>query len=192
MKYLVFIGTAIQFFGGAVYVRETLRGRVKPNRVTFLLWAVAPLIATTAAVIDGVSWAILPTFMAGFVPLLILIASFVNKEAYWKLGAFDYVCGAFSVLTLALWLITQDAILAVLFAILADGLAGTATLVKAWHHPETETGWPYATTIIAAFLSFFAVQAWGFTEYAFSVYLIAISTAILIAIYRHQLTFKQA
>src|SRR5690348_16544499 len=39
----VYVGSAIGALGTAVYLRDTLRGTTKPNRVTWLLWAVAPL-----------------------------------------------------------------------------------------------------------------------------------------------------
>lgn len=186
LQYAVFLGALIQFLGGAAYVRDTLRGETQPNRVTWLLWTVAPFIGTAAAISNGVGWAILPVFMAGFVPFLVFISSFVNKQAYWKLGTFDYACGSFSILALALWILTKDPIIAIFFAILADLLAALPTLVKAWAHPETETGWPYSTTIIGALLGFLVVKSWDFSEYAFSAYLILICSAILFAIYRRR------
>src|SRR3989344_2835933 len=95
-QYAVFVGAAVQFLGGVAYIKDTLRGKTKPNRVTWFLWMLAPYIGTAAAIGGGVSWAILPVFMAGFIPMLVLFASFLNKNAYWKLGSFDYLCGAFS------------------------------------------------------------------------------------------------
>ena|SRR3989344_4499407 len=187
LQYIVFLGAGIQFLGGAAYVRDTLRGRTQPNRVTWFLWMVAPFIGTAAAVTDGVGWVILPVFMAGFVPLLVFVSSFINKRAYWKLGIFDYGCGAFSVLALILWVLTQEPLVAIIFAIIADGFAALPTLVKSWNHPETETIWPYATTIVGAFLGFLAVKTWSISEYAFSVYLIFICGAILLAIWRERL-----
>ncbi|MBI2452851.1 MAG: hypothetical protein HYV55_01300, partial [Parcubacteria group bacterium] len=93
-QYLVFVGAFVQLLGGAVYIKDTIWGQTKPNRVTWFLWMLAPYIGTAAAIADGVSWAILPVFMAGFIPMCTLLASFVNKKAYWKLGTFDYACGA--------------------------------------------------------------------------------------------------
>lgn len=185
--YLVFFGAFLQFLGGLAYIRGTLRGETKPNRVTWFLWTVAPFIGTAAALTDGVRWAILPVFMAGFVPMLVFISSFVNKKAYWKLGVFDYACGASSVLALALWVITQQPVVAVLFAIIADGLAALPTLAKSWGHPETESPWVYAATLLSSFTSFFAIQIWIFSEYAFPLYLIFINSAVLFTIYRSRL-----
>src|SRR6185437_3311743 len=58
----VYVGSAIGAFGTAVYLRDTLRGTTKPNRVTWLLWAVAPLLATVVELDEGVGLRTLPTF----------------------------------------------------------------------------------------------------------------------------------
>lgn len=86
LQYIVFLGAIIQMGSMYVYIRETLRGENKPNKVTWLMWAISPLIGSVAAVVDGVGLAVLPVFLSGFGPLLVFVASFMNKKAYWKLG----------------------------------------------------------------------------------------------------------
>jgi len=45
------------------------------------------LIAFKAQIKEGVGiHQALLTFMVGFIPLIIFIASFINKKAYWKIG----------------------------------------------------------------------------------------------------------
>jgi len=82
--------------------------------------AISPLIATVAALSDGVHWAVLPVFMSGFGTLLVFIASFVNRKAYWKLEKFDYICGACSVLALVLRWITKEPTIAIIFSIISS------------------------------------------------------------------------
>src|SRR6476659_8048954 len=103
LRSVVLIGVVINVTGSSRYTRDTLRGTTKPNRVTYLMWGIAPLIATAAAISKGVTWAVLPVFMSGFCPLMVLLSSFANRQAFWKLGKLDYVCGAFSALALILW-----------------------------------------------------------------------------------------
>ena len=137
--FFLLIGISIlQFVGVLVYVRNTLLGHSQPNRVTFFLWALIPAIALFAGFAKGESWALLPVFMAGFGPLLIFFSSFFNPQAYWKLRLLDYICGVLSVLAVILWIISGSPFIAVVFAILSDGLASIPTLVKSWRFPETE------------------------------------------------------
>ncbi len=185
-QYLVLVGAVIQFGGTLSYLKDTLQGRAKPNRVTWLLWTIAPLIATVAALTEGVKWSVLPVFMAGFCPLLVFIASFVNKNAYWKLGALDYWCGFWAILALILWGITKNPTLAVIFSIVSDGCAALPALIKAWQHPETETIAVYATALVSTLTSFAAVKTWKLIEIAFPLYLIAVNLLIIILILRHQ------
>src|SRR4051812_41209104 len=100
----VFIGVLLQFIGGYEYLIQTLKGTVKPNKVTWFLWALAPLIAFAAQLSKGVGVQSLMTFAAGFVPLLIFLASFVNKKSEWKITKFDWICGGASLLGIVFWL----------------------------------------------------------------------------------------
>jgi hypothetical protein len=184
MEYLVFIGAAAVLVGALGYARDTLYGETKPNRVTWFLWMLAPFIATAAAISDGVGWAVLPVFMAGFGPLLVLLASFASKEAYWELGWLDYACGFLSILALALWAITEEPLVAIIFAIIADGLAALPTLSKAWQYPETESAGIYVASFFSAVTGLAAVQYWGAAEYAFPIYLIIINAVLIFVVVR--------
>lgn len=190
LQYLVFIGAAVQLLGIFSYIKETLRGNTKPNKVTWLMWSVAPLIATFAALADGVGWSVLPVFMAGFGHLLVFIASFVNKNSYWKLETFDYLCGFCSALALILWGITKEPVIAIVFAIASDGFAAIPTLVKSWKYPETETAAAYTTGLFSALTSFTAIKIWNFSSYAFPAYLVIAETLFILSIY-HRKIFKK-
>jgi len=103
----VIIGTLIGVAGSLGYVTVTVKGKVKPNRVTFLLWSIVPFIAFFAQIKQGVGLEALMTFSTGFMPLTVLIASFVNKQAEWKITRFDLICGILSLVGLVLWMITK-------------------------------------------------------------------------------------
>lgn len=187
IQYLVFLGAAVQLIGIIAYIKETIKGNTKPNKVTWLMWAVAPLIATAAALSDGVRLAVLPVFMSGFGPLLVFIVSLSSKKAYWKLERFDYFCGAFSILALVLWVITKEPTVAIIFAILSDGFAAIPTLVKMWKYPETESPGPFIGGLFSILTSFAAIKIWNFSSLAFPIYLISINVALLFSLYRKRL-----
>jgi len=184
LSYLIFVGAAVQMIGVFFYIKETLKGNTRPNKVTWLLWAIAPLIAAFAAISDGVKWSVLPVFVAGLGPLLIFLASFVNKKSYWKLEKIDYACGIFSVLSLILWWITKEPIVAIIFSILSDALAAIPTVVKSWKYPETENVNNYAACLFNALTSFSVIKTFNFTEIAFPIYLVLINAILVIAVLR--------
>ncbi|KAB8140359.1 hypothetical protein F8S13_24325 [Chloroflexia bacterium SDU3-3] len=174
----VIIGTLISTSGAITYLWNTIKGRVRPNRVSFLLWSVAPMIAFAAQVRQGVGLEALMTFSTGFLPLLIFTASFVNKQAEWKLTRFDLICGVLSVVGLALWLITRVGNVAIFFSIVADGLAGLPTLNKAYRHPETELAWPWLATCVGITLTLLTLGEWTFANSGFIIYIFIIDIII--------------
>ncbi len=187
LKYLVFVAAFATLLATFVYVRSMFKGSVKPNRVSWLMWTIAPFIATAAAVSNGVGWAALPVFMSGFSPFIIFTASFFSKKAHWRLASFDYVCGLLSGLALALWYVTKDPNVAIVFAIASDGLASIPTLKKAWNHPETESAWPYMVGVFNSSTSFFASTILTFSVYAFPAYLIFINILLFFFVYNKKL-----
>jgi hypothetical protein len=190
VQYLVLLGAIIQLVGALSYIRGTLRGVTKPNRVTWLLWGVIPIIGTGAAWSDGVRWAALPVFMAGFCPLLVFAFSFVNRNAFWKLGWLDYVCGLFSVVAIILWVLTRTPAVAIVLFIIADAFAAAPTLVKAWHHPETENIGPYVAGFASQLTALAAFKLFTVSEIAFPLYLLLINAALVLVIKRDTL-FKR-
>jgi uncharacterized membrane protein len=179
----VIFGALLNLIGGLSYFIETLKGRVKPNRVTWLLWAIAPLVAFSGQLSQGVGILALITFMAGFIPLIIFAASFVNKKAYWKLGWFDFTCGILAAIGLAGWYATKSGNVAILFGILADGLAALPTIVKSYKAPETEDYRIYALGAISALITLLAITTWTFEFYAFPLYILGLTLLILLAMF---------
>lgn len=183
LQYLVIFGAIAQLAGILYYVRDVLRGKAKPNKITWLMWTIAPMISTVAALSAGVRWVVLPVFMAGFGPLLVFVASFFNKKSYWKLNHFDYLCGFFSLLAIFLWGVTKDPLIAIFFSIVSDACAGLPTLLKSWSHPKTENAAPYAASIVSSFIAiFFAQKNWDFSEVAFPIYLITLNVLLVLII----------
>ncbi len=174
----VIVGTIIATAGCLSYLVDTLKGRVKPNRVSYLLWSLAPLIAFFAEIKQGVGIQALMTFIVGFLPLTIFIASFVNNKAVWNLTGFDLMCGTLSIVGLVLWYITKSGNIAIIFSILADGLAAMPTVVKSFNYPETESGWPYLTSTISAILTLLTVKVWNIANIAFPLYIVLITLVI--------------
>lgn len=167
----VLLGVFINLLGGISYFRDTVRGKIQPNRVSWGLWSLAVMIAFVAEVKQGVGIQSLATFMVGFSPLLIFFASFANKKAYWKITKFDAYCGLLSLLGIALWIITKNANAAILFSIFADVMAGIPTLVKSYKYPETESWIEFMTSFISVGIAMLTLKTFGFAYLAFPLYI---------------------
>jgi hypothetical protein len=151
--------------GIASYIRDTLRGRVQPNRVSYSLWAAAPMIAFAVELKAGISPKVaLVTFALGAGPALAVLATFARRKpdpdeeaadhtqghdggagaGPWRLTYWDYACGGCGVLALVLWVLTGRGTVAIALTIAAELSAGLPTITKTWAHPESETVGTYA------------------------------------------------
>lgn len=163
----IFIGLVINSIGGLSYLYLTLKGKVKPNRITWGLWALVPLIAFAAEITQGVGIQSILTFAVGFTPLLIFIASFINKKAFWEIKTLDKVCGILAIIGLILWLITRDSNTAIFFSIAADVLTAFPTVIKAYRNPETESHFAFSSGFIFGAITLLTIKNWNFATYAF-------------------------
>jgi hypothetical protein len=169
--------------GFASYTRDTIRGRTQPNRVSWSVWAAAPLIAFFAELTAHAPPEIaLVTLALGLGPLLVLIASAANRGAYWQLTRLDFACGSVSVLALALWSITRRGDVAVLLSIAADALAAAPTARKSWSHPESESPGTYMASGAGAAVTLLAVRPWSLAAAGFPAYIVAVCALITVLI----------
>ena len=174
----IYLGALIFFLGSIGYFIETIQGKVKPNRVSWFLWGLAPMIAFVAQINQGVGAESFLTFMVGFMPLLILLASFINKKSYWKIERLDLICGLLSIIGLILWQITKVGNVAITFSLIADFLAGWPTIVKSYKYPETENYWLYLGNATFAFITLLTIRDWKFENYSFSLYIFIVTLVI--------------
>lgn len=184
---IAYTSVLIQLIGVSFYIRDMFRGTTKPNRISWIIWALGPIIGAWLQWQAGAGLSVLPVFMAGFNPILVVIASFIIKEGYWKITKLDIMCGIIAIFALLLWIVTQSFVISILFAIVSDFLASVPTLIKSWKFPETETSSAYIGGIIANILGLFIIKNWIFSIYSFGLYLVAINLVIVFSIYRKKI-----
>lgn len=178
----VLLGAVLNLIGSATYAYHTLRGETRPNRVTWFLWALAPLIAFSAQLNKGVGLQVLMTFMVGFGPLTVFTASFLSRKAYWKITRLDIACGVLSLVALAVWGITREGNVAIMLSITADLLAGVPTLIKAYKQPGTEHAAPFRNGALSAAITLLTITHWTFAVYGFALYILLICATLYVLI----------
>jgi len=179
----VYLGIVLQAIGSIDYLIGTIKGKVKPNRVTWFLWALVPFIVLYAQLKQGVGSEAFTTFVVGFFPLLTFLASFLNKKAVWNISKLDIICGVISLGGLFLWFITRSGNVAILFSIIADGLACVPTIVKSWKEPETEAALAYFLGALNAIIGLLVIKTWNFENYAFLVYIFIACSVLTVLIH---------
>ena len=122
------------------------------------------------------------TFIVGFSPLMVFIASFFSKKSYWKLEKLDYFYGSLSFLGLILWLITGEGNIAIIFSIVADGMAGIPTIIKSFKEPESENYKAYFYSMINAGITLLTIKTWSFAHWGFPIYIFLICALLTLLI----------
>ncbi len=176
----VYLGLILSSIGGITYLVATLRGLVQPNKVTWFLWALTTLVTFAAEIRQGVGVQAWLTFTAGLSPLLVFLASYVNKRAYWGVHRLDVAAGILAVAGIVIWLVTRTGDVAIAANIAASVLAGFPTIVKAYQYPETEHPRAYALGASAGLLTLLTIRTWNFATYAFPADLLLINALIAI------------
>ncbi|MDE2031089.1 MAG: hypothetical protein KGI58_02410 [Patescibacteria group bacterium] len=191
-EYFAYLTIILGLIGVFFYIKDTFLGNTKPNRVSWIFWTIAPFVGVYVAYKSGVALPLLiSTFMAGFGPLLVVIASFFNKNSYWRTTVFDIVCGLLSFFAIIIWITTKNGIIALSFAILADLFAGLPTIIKSWIHSETESIGPYFYGVINQIITFLIIKNFTFLNFSFPLYLVIANVLIIIGIKRKSFFKKQ-
>lgn len=71
-----YLAALINAVGGLRYFFLTLNGEVKPNKVTWFLWGIIPMIILFFQLREGVGVQVLLTFSVGIVPLMVFFCIF--------------------------------------------------------------------------------------------------------------------
>lgn len=178
----VFLAAAIALGGIIVYMIDTLRGKTKPNRVTWTLWTIIPFITFSAQLSKDVGLSSIFALVYSIGPLFVLIASFKNKHAFWKLTRFDYICGAISILAIVFWAITGDGTTAIIASIVADFVAGLPTLRKSFFDPKSENSIAYLAGIASGGVTLLTIQTMNIASVVFPLYVVLDSAFIFLTI----------
>ncbi|MBT6349598.1 MAG: hypothetical protein HOJ50_10610, partial [Proteobacteria bacterium] len=121
----------------------------------------------------------------------IFLASFINKNSYWRLGRFDWFCGGLSLVALFFWQFADSPLVAVLLATTANAFASVPTFIKAWNYPETESRLIFIMSFLSAVLIIPAIPVWTIANSAFQIGLMLTTAAMVLAIYRKDFGIRQ-
>jgi hypothetical protein len=187
---LSIVGPLISVAGFIPYLRDTMKGTVKPRIASWSNWTLITGIATVAAITEG-AWA--SAALTGATTLLeLLVLVFAFKKSDKSYNKVDGASQIFSLVGVAAWLLTDSAVFAIVFTLFADFFGAVPTLYHAWRKPNEEMATPFLISSFGDVLVIFAVKDYNFVNTAFPAYMtvmgIAIGTVVILR--RKQLTSK--
>ncbi|WP_432741520.1 hypothetical protein H7827_00025 [Streptomyces sp. JH002] len=176
--YWVFVSAVLGLAGSVRYAFATVRGTARPNVVTWSLWAAVPLIGFSAQLDSGVGLPAVQTLSAGAGPFAVVVCGLLTRHNLVRLGSFDKVCGGVAATALVVWLVLDQAPLAVVCAVVADAAAALPTLVKAWRDPYSENLLFYVLVGIGAAVTLMTITSWEPESWAFAAYMFALCAVL--------------
>lgn len=158
------------------YIIETIQGKTKPERISWLLWTMLGATYFASAVFsDG---AVLFTAGELIGPVIVFILSF--KFGVGGKSRFDLVSLAVALIAFALLLITQDVLLSLILALIVDGIGALLTIRKLHLDPSSESKGFWAMGAISSCLAILSLSVYNAETLMFPVYVILLSTYIFI------------
>jgi hypothetical protein len=172
------VAIAVRLTSSGQYALAVVRGRARPNIVTWFLWGLTPMIAVAAQLGDGAGPAVAVTFVLGLGPLVVSVVAFFTDRSASRLTPFTLSCAAASFAGIVSWQLTAMASVAIAFCILADLLATLPTLHKAYLAPESEYAPPYLLSVLAMLVTLGTVDGGGFIAYGFPLYMLLVNVTL--------------
>jgi hypothetical protein len=176
-----FIAVAIllRLMSDGGYLISTLRGKAKPNIVSWSLWGLTALIAFAAQISKGGGIEILVTLAIAAGPLAVTAAAVLKGTQSLRLTRLDLWCLSLAIAGIILWIRTEDPLVALLMSIMADIFASIPTAVKSYLAPHTENAAAYSLSVISMIVTLLTVRQWNVMSWAFPLYILAINLTLL-------------
>ena len=165
-------GAVLPLLGNLRHAQATLSGRTRPNRVSWALWALLPLIAFAAELSAGVGLASLVTLSLGLGPLLVLAASLGRRAGFAALERWDIWCAACALLAVVVWALSGRGYLAVGASVLGDAFAALPTIRKAYRAPQSESASAFIASSLGSLLTLFTLRRWTVDSAAFPAWVV--------------------
>lgn len=165
------------------------RKKIEPHPFSWFLWAVLGLVTLITYIGVGAKETI-PLAILNFIgPLFI----FFFTIKYWKgkFPAFDYVCLAFSLVAIIVYILFHNAAIALTINLIGDVLAALPTIRKTYQDPSSENLSTWAFFTLGAVISLFAIKDFTYGVLIFPLYLVVYEFIMCVLILRGRFMFKK-
>ncbi|MEK7586201.1 MAG: hypothetical protein AAB477_03175 [Patescibacteria group bacterium] len=174
------VAGAIALLAYLVYVVSIFRGKSKPNRATWWIWAFMGLVLALSYKFSGASNTIWVPYVEFLGPFSIAILSIKYGEGGLK-SKMDLLCLFGAIVSIILWMIFDNAVVALVTNLAIDSFAIVPTIKKSYQRPEGEDFWAWFGTGLADGLNMFAVEKLTFAILIYPIYML-VSDLIIISI----------
>ena len=159
----------LYFFSYFPYIKDTLRGKTKPERASWFIWATLGSIAFFSQLAKGATDSLWLSGLGTLCAIIIFILSI-----RYGVGGFtkrDIIALIISGIGLLLWSITKEPAVALFLVIVVDGVGSYVTIIKSYNDPESETLITWIFDGTAGLLSMLAVGNFDLILLSYPIYI---------------------
>lgn len=169
------------------YLWQSIRKQITPHPFTWMLWTTLTLIVFFIQVFEGAGPGAWGTGTVGFICLAIVASSL--KNGFNDIKKIDIALFISGVLTIPLWILTNDPTLSVILLVAIDLIAFAPTFRKSWLAPYQEPVYLYSLNVLRHGLSLFAIANFTIATalFPFCIMLANGSLAVFLLWRRHSL-----
>lgn len=181
---MLFFGIAagvLSAFAYIPYILDTVTGRTQPQRASWLIWSVLGSVALVSQIYEGATSSLWFAGMQVSCTIVVFVLSIKTGKGRY-LSKADYSILMAAALGLVLWYFTETATYALAITISISLLGGTATVVKAYTDPDSETLVTWVISWIASACAIFSVGKYDLILLAYPLYLFTLYLAFIVAI----------
>lgn len=175
---LVIIGVSIP------YILDAVKGRARPSRATYLMFSILMILTLVEQHQAGSRLTLAITLGEAVSSIAIFIITL--KHGMGGFSWTDGMCYVMLIVSILVWRSGHGILWALHFAVLADFIAFTPTLLKTWRDPYSETPLFYIGGTIAALLSIVAGRDYSYAVILFPTYLCVANLGALALIRRRE------
>lgn len=178
------VGSLIASLGFIPYLRDTIKGKVRPRLASWTTWSLVTGIATVAAISEGAYTSAWLTGLMTAIEIAILVVAL--KKGVRDYNWVDAVCQVLSFVGIVAWLQSSNASYAILFNIIADFFGAVPTFYHAWIKPHDEAWKPFIIDGIGSNITMLAVSEISLVAAGFPLYFTLMGYTLGATIYYRQ------
>ena len=172
------------------YMVSIARGKTKPHAFSWIVWTIVLGITFAAQYADNAGPGAWATGVSAAICLPICIMALIWGERNITLG--DWASFFSSLLAIPIWIMTKDALWAVILVTFIDAVAYYPTLRKSWDKPNDELIFKYLVTVAKFVFALLALDKISVITTLYPVVSIILEAAVVfvLAFRRHVLSQK--
>jgi hypothetical protein len=176
----------VSIVGSLPYVWQVVHGRVRPERITWLIWTIIMTLALLGYQAAGAGdsiWFIVGDLIV--TTTIFLLSLWHGAGGY---GRLDMACLGIAIFGLIIWQTSSLPVFVIFGVLLADVMALIPTVVKTLRDPLSESASTFLAGTIAALMGVVAVGEWNLMLlfYPFYLFLANFVLAMVILVGQHE------